>query len=110
MGLAAPAADAATYVTHCSSSYYPGSSNCPTIPNGARHTYKGGRAASNAFNATLIHSWYVAYTNSVASSPKYTDAGPSGVTLYSSFPNNTELLRGYSLQTKDGALFGDGFY
>lgn len=107
---APPSANAATNV-HCNTSYWSNVTTCPTQPNGDRHTYKSGRAASAAgYPYRLVAAWYVAYTSSNASSSKYYDEGPAGTTLYSSFPNNTDLLRGYAYHTSPGALYGEGSY
>lgn len=100
----------AVTVTHCYSNSWPAATNCPSQPSGARHTYKGGQAASSGTPYYLAHAWYVAYTSSNASTVKYIDNGPAGTILYSSFPNNSELLRGYASHNIGGALFGDGWY
>lgn len=100
----------AVTVVHCNS-WWIGGTHCPVVPGGARHTYWGGDAASASGSGTLFHKWYVAYTNSNASSPKYNDSGPVGSVLTSYFPNNTELLRGYSIHSPyNGNLFGNGKY
>jgi hypothetical protein len=114
LGLASAAstAHAYTYVVHCNQ-FVAGLTWCPDYPSsaaGARHTYKQGRAASGAGSGTLYQYWYVAYTNSNASTYKYSGSGPIGSTLYVSFPNNSELLRGYTSPTGYGNTFGDGGY
>jgi hypothetical protein len=84
---------------------------CPSQPNGNRHTYTAGLTLSTAgYPYRSGVSWYVAYTSSNASSAKYFDEGPATAGVYSSFPNNTELLRGYSFHTAYAALFGRGTY
>lgn len=105
-----PSNAGAVTVVHCNGWWIAGT-ECPVPAGGARHTYWGGDAASASGSGTLIHRWYVAYTSSNASSPKYTDSGPVGSVLSSYFPNNTQLLRGYSIQTPyNGNLFGNGHY
>lgn len=103
-------ADAAIY-THCNSTSWPALTLCPSQPNGDRHTYKSGRSATAAPAPYQIGvAWYVAYTSSNASTEKYYFSGPGGTTLYSSMPNNTELLRGYTFHTFQTALYGEGSY
>jgi hypothetical protein len=110
-GLLWQASDAhATTDIHCNSNNWPGLyQDCPTQPAGNRHTYKSGRASSGALGYNLYHDWYVAYTSSNGAL-KYSDHGPAGSILYSSFPNNTELLRGYASQAYAAALYGEGSY
>lgn len=119
-GFVADGAQAAIY-TQCNRDlfvpYGRNGSLCPSPPNGARHTYKGGRAATGFVNGSFAHKWYVAYTSSNASTWKYRNVGYYGQALYESFGLNTQLLRGY-IQPLDpapypggsGPYYGEGNY
>jgi len=109
VAISAPQAGAVN-VYHCNT-WWLGGTECPNQPLGARHTYKSGSGASDAAPGTMIQRWYVAYTNSNGSSPKYSNSTAIGFVLVMNFPNNTQLLRGYSIQTPyNGNLTGFGSY
>ena len=111
IGLAFPVPQAgAATVYHCDQ-FWIGGWECPNQPYGARHTYKTGTASSGAGAGTLVQRWFVAYTSSNASTHKYYGSVPVGNNLYKSFPNNTELLRGYTFHHPyNGHLIGLGSY
>jgi len=111
---AAPKAEAYTYVTQCNFASWPDGHYCPqswVLP--PRHTYVTGRGASAGAHTGHIYSeWYVAYVDSNGSSYKYIFGGLIGNVLYSSMPNNTQLLRAYAYTSAGGTanLFNEGGY
>jgi len=112
--VAAPQAGAYTYVTQCNYASWPDGHYCPqSWVNPPRHTYVTGRGASAGVHSGHIYSeWYVAYVDSNGSSYKYIFGGLIGNVLYSSMPNNTQLLRAYAYTLGGGTanLFNEGGY
>ncbi len=79
-----------------------------------RHTYHGmygyWGGTPHTCNRLVLAYAYVAYTNSIASSPKYTKNGLCGASTV--YYNNTELLRVYVLNGENDTAYHtiEGYY
>lgn len=96
-GFADPAG--ATAVQFCNYSVAFGE-RCPSATGSGhpRHTYHS-VSANMDWGCGISTEMYVAYTNSIASSPKYTASSSGCLGVGDQFPNNTDLLRPYTFHT-----------
>lgn len=115
-GIASSSAGAAQY-TWCAQSidhFCP--DGMPGYAVGARHTFvdsygQWGTVVHSGCNVWVDTEMYVAYVDSNAQHPKYSARGCN--TIYQSFANNTQLLRGMVYHENIGAfhyLLGNGAY